>query len=345
MIMQKLFAKSGRVFSVSIRFDFLSVGCCIYYCYKGIFCDMFLWKIMEKCAKIIPEAMIMFDFKRKPAVESIAVELIVPNRFQPRRDFDPAELSALGESIKENGLIQPVSLRKIKGGYELIAGERRLRACKLIGREKIEAIVYDISDEDSAVWALIENLQRSDLGPFDEAEAMAKLIAAWNIPREEAARRLGLAPSTLSNKLRLLKLEPAVRKIITENSLTERHARELLRLDGEKSREEAAAFIAARSLNVPETEKYISKILEHRKKQRKPAKYIVKDLRLFINTFEHAVEVMNFAGMGAVSTVTESEENIIYSVSIPKATAFYPAGKTAEGSAAPVRSASASSVI
>lgn len=288
----------------------------------------------------------MFDLRRKQGkLQSIATELIVPNPFQPRREFDPEELSALAESIRENGLIQPISVRKINGGFELIAGERRLRACKIAGRQKIEAIVYDISDGDSAVWALIENLQRSDLDPFEEAEAMAKLVSAWQIPREEAAKRLGLAPSTLSNKLRLLKLEPAVRNIVTENRLTERHARELLRIEGEKSREEAAAFIAAKSLNVPETEKYISKILEQKKAERKPARYIVKDLRLFINTFEHAVEVMNSAGLGAVSTVTESDENIIYSVSIPKSMAFKPAAKTAENRTAPVRSASASSVI
>lgn len=278
---------------------------------------------MENYANIKPEAMRMFEkLKNKTTVESIPVDCILPNPFQPRRLFDPAELSALAESIKENGLIQPISVRKIKGGYELIAGERRLRACRLCGRDKIEAIVYDICDEDSAIWALIENLQRSGLSPFDEAEAMAKLIAAWNVPREEAAKRLGLAPSSLSNKLRILKLEPAVRNIITENRLTERHARELLRLNGEKSREEAAAFIAAKSLNVPETEKYITRLLEKEKPKPKKPRYVVRDLRLFINTFEHAVEVMNSAGLCAVSTVTESEESIVYSVCVPKAKAF-----------------------
>lgn len=288
----------------------------------------------------------MFDIlKKQNTVENIPVDLIFPNRFQPRRVFNETELLALGESIRENGLIQPVSVRKIKGGFELITGERRLRACKLIGRQKIEAIVYDVCDEDSAVWALIENLQRSDLGPFDEAEAIAKLIAAWSVPREEAAKRLGLAPSTLSNKLRLLKLEPDVRKIVTENSLTERHARELLRLESEKEREDAARHIAEKNLSVSETERYIDRLAEKEKPKPKKAKYIVKDLRLFINTFEHAVDVMNSAGLCAVSTVTESDEKITYSVSIPKSKAFRAAGNPADGSAAPVRSASAPSVI
>lgn len=283
---------------------------------------------MEKYGNINPEAMEMFDIlKKQNSVENIPVELIIPNRFQPRRVFDEAEILALGESIRENGLIQPVSVRRIKGGFELIAGERRLRACKLIGRQKIEAIVYDIGDKDSAVWALIENLQRSDLGPFDEAEAIAKLIAAWSVPRDEAAKRLGLAPSTLSNKLRLLKLEPEVRRVITEKNLTERHARELLRIENAEARLSAAEYIAAKNLNVSETEKYIGRLLENEKPKPKAAKYIVKDLRLFINTFEHAVEVMNSAGLCAVSTVTESEEKITYSVSIPKSKAFRKVGK------------------
>ena len=285
---------------------------------------------MENYGKIISEAMSMFEsFKKQGLVMNIALSEIFPNRFQPRRSFNEGELSALGESIRENGLIQPVSVRKIKGGFELIAGERRFRACKLIGREKIEAIVYDISDDESATWALLENLQRSDLGPFEEAEAVFKLVSSWNIPREEAAKKLGLASSTLSNKLRILKLEPAVRKVITEANLTERHARELLRIETEKGREEAAKFIAEKELNVPETVKYISRILEKEKPKKNNPRYFVKDMRLFINTFEHAVEIMNSAGLCAVSTVSENEDNIIYTVAVPKAKAFRKSGKAA----------------
>ena len=278
---------------------------------------------MESYVNIKPEAMEMFEIlKKQGQIQNIALSEIFPNRFQPRRVFDEKELFALGESIKENGLIQPISVRKAKGGFELIAGERRLRACKLIGREKIEAIVYDIGEEDSAVWALIENLQRSDLGPFDEAEAIAKLIAAWNVPKEEAAKRLGIASSTLSNKLRILKLEPEVRRVLIENDLTERHARELLRISEGKERLSAAKFIAEKELNVPETVRYIDRLSEQKKPKRKPPKFVVKDLRLFINTFEHAVEVMNSAGLCAVSTVTENEDNLIYTVCVPKEKAF-----------------------
>ena len=283
--------------------------------------------------------------RKQKTVESIPVDLVFPNPFQSRRVFDEEELFALGESIRENGLIQPVSVRKIKGGFELIAGERRLRASKLIGKQKIEAIVYEISDEDCAVWALIENLQREGLSPFDEAEAMAKLISAWNIPRDEAAKRLGIAASSLSNKLRILKLSEPVRKIILENNLTERHARELLRIEKESDREEVLLEIVKRGLNVPKTEKFISAFLEKEKPKRKPPKYLIKDMRIFINTFEHAVKVMDSAGLCPVSTVTENEESITYSVSVPKAKAFRSAGEMAEKSAAPVLSAFAPSVI
>ena len=205
----------------------------------------------------------MFEIlKKQGQIQNIALSEIFPNRFQPRRVFDENELFALGESIRQNGLVQPISVRRIKGGFELIAGERRLRACKLIGREKIEAIVYDIGDEESAVWALIEN------------------------------------------------------------NLTERHARELLRIPEGKERLFAAKFIAEKELNVPETVRYIDRLLEQKKPKRKPPKFVVKDLRLFINTFEHAVEVMNSAGLCAVSTVTENEENLIYTVCVPKEKAF-----------------------
>lgn len=283
-------------------------------------------------------------FKKQRAILQIPLDEIFPSPFQPRRIFDEKELFALGESIRENGLIQPISVRKVKNGYELIAGERRLRACKMIGRKNIEAVVYDIGDEDSATWALIENLQRSDLSPFDEAEAMAKLIAAWSIPREEAAKRLGLSASGLSNKLRLLKLEEPVRKIITEANLTERHARELLRIEEPRKREDVARNIAQKNLNVAQTEKYITKLLLEKQKRKAP-RYIIKDLRIFINTIEHAVEVMNMAGISAMSTVTENEEQIIYSVSVPKDKAFRIAADAANLDAAPVYSAFAPTVI
>ena len=290
---------------------------------------------MEIYGKMNPEVMSMLEIlKKQRVIESIALDKITVNPFQPRRIFDEGEIEALGESIQENGLIQPVILRKTKGGFELIAGERRLRACRAIGFEKIDAVVYDIPDEVSAGWALIENLQRCDLSPFEEAEAMAKLIVLWNVGREEAARRLGLAPSSLCNKLRLLKLGDEVRKIIEENNLTERHARELLRLGTFEERVFAARHIAKNDFNVLQTERFVSSLIEKKPKKKAP-RFFVKDMRIFINTFEHAVEVMNCAGLCAKSTVREEEDRLIYSVEVPKSKAFGIAAFAAESCTAP----------
>lgn len=290
--------------------------------------------------------MSVFDLlkKQNAAVENISLALIHPNPFQPRKSFSEEELRRLAQSIAENGLIQPVAVRKAGEGYEIIAGERRLRACALIGREKIPAVVYELCDKDAAVWALAENLQRSNLGPFEEAEGIKQLEQIWAVSREETSCRLGIAPSTLSNKLRLLQLSSAVRKIIEENSLSERHARELLRLPSNEERERAAMHIAEKGMSVAETERYIASLCDKKKAPKKPV-YIVKDVRLFINTFEHAVDVMKSSGIGAVSTVTESDENIIYSVSIPKSSAFQKRGRAKSPRTAPAYSACAPSVI
>lgn len=282
--------------------------------------------------------------KQNAAVEKIPVALIHPNPFQPRRNFSEEELHRLEQSIAENGLIQPISVRKKEKEYEIIAGERRLRACAALGMEKISAVVYEISDKDTAVWAMVENLQRSDLGVFEEAEGIEKLVTLWNTDREEAARRLGMAPSTLSNKLRLLKLPGEARKIITENGLSERHARELLRLSSSKEQIKAAEHIVKKGFNVAETERYITSLCTAKKKAQKPV-YIVKDVRVFINTFERAIGIMKNSGINAVSTMTESEDNIIYTVSIPKNSAFQKQRRTKPIKTAPAYSACAPSVI
>lgn len=260
--------------------------------------------------------------KKQNTVTEIPLEDIRPNPFQPRKTLDENELSRLCDSIRENGLIQPIAVRRIRDGYELVAGERRLRALQKLGRKTAPALIYDLDDEGSAAWALIENLQRSDLGVFEEAEGIARLLAFWGLSQEAAAKRLGVAPSTLSNKLRLLRLSPKTRQILEEASLSERHARELLRLSTEEEQKAAADVVAKRNLSVAETERYVSSLLA--KKERRPSRslYVVKDVRLFINTFEHAMDVMNSAGIGAVSTVSESEDAFVYTVRIPKTTAL-----------------------
>lgn len=246
-------------------------------------------------------------------------EEIVPNMHQPRKRFDSGELESLAESIRINGIIQPVNVRiREDGKYELISGERRLRAARLVGLKRIPCIVMDASDEKSAVYALIENLQREDLGFFEEAEAIAKLITEFKLSQETVARRLGKAQSTISNKLRLLKLPREIRQEAENAGLTERHARALLRLDSEERQKRALSIIADRRLNVAETERLIEQMLEKGLTPKKPPLKLFKDIRLFVNTLNHAVDTMRRAGIDADSVKSETEEYIEYVVRIPK---------------------------
>ena len=184
---------------------------------------------------------------------------IRPNPRQPRRVFDEAGLRELAASIRAHGVLQPLTVRRTAEGWELIAGERRLRASRLAGLETVPCIESAAGDEESALLALIENLQRQDLHYFEEAAAIGDYIHRTGITQEEAARQLGRSPSALANKLRLLRLSPACREQLVQSGLTERHARCLLRLEDESERLAAIQYIADRQLNVAQTEQYIER--------------------------------------------------------------------------------------
>jgi len=247
-------------------------------------------------------------------------EDIVPNRSQPRKTFDCCELEGLADSIRSNGILQPLNVRQIDGGrYELISGERRLRAARLVGLSCLPCIVIEASDERSALYALLENLQRQDLGFFEESEAIAKLIVEFNMNQEEIAAKLGKAQSTISNKLRLLRLPEDARFEIVKANLTERHARALLKLTGEEQIKRAIATIIERRLNVAETDKMIAQMLEKTTAPRKAPLKLFKDVRIFVNTLNHAVDTMRLAGIEADAAKSETEEYIEYVVRIPKA--------------------------
>ena len=172
----------------------------------------------------------LFQSKEKVLARVIQVEVekIEPNPYQPRRTFD--DIDSLAQSIKQNGLLQPLTVRRTDDGYQLVAGERRLRAAKMLGMEFVPCIPVTITERNSAVMALIENIQRKDLSYFDEAEAIAKLIDFYGMTQEDAAIKLGKSQPSIANKLRLLKLDEEVREKLSEYGLTERHARALLRL-------------------------------------------------------------------------------------------------------------------
>lgn len=257
----------------------------------------------------------------KKRVLEIPLDKIKPNPSQPRRIFSEEDLEGLANSIRANGLLQPLTVRKNPAGYyELIAGERRLRACRILGMKTAPCILSTCDDRQSAIFAMLENLQRQDLQLFEEAEGIQRLIAEWGVTQEEAAARLGKSQSAIANKMRLLKLSPEERRRITEAGLTERHARALIRLTDTKVRERALTEIIERGLNVQQTDELIEKILVTVKKEKSNCKrtFIVKDVRIFINTINHAIDAMRQAGINARTEKRETEEYIECIVKIPK---------------------------
>ncbi len=246
---------------------------------------------------------------------------ITPNPNQPRKFFAEKELDGLSASIKANGIIQPLVVRKnLSGNYELISGERRLRAAIQVGLETVPCVVMDVSDNDSALFAIIENLQRDNLNFFEEADSIFKLVSQFNMTQEEIAKRLGKSQAFLSNKLRLLKLSEDLRSVILENQLTERHSRALLKLESDVDRLKALLYIIEKNLNVNETDKYIDSLIKPVQVKTKPKLKKLKDIKIFINTINHAVDTMHNVGIKAVLSENETSDYFEYVVRIPKVT-------------------------
>ncbi len=252
------------------------------------------------------------------------VDSITPSPYQARKTFSEKEIKKLAVSILQNGLLQPISVRPtIDGRWQLIAGERRLRACKLAGIRTIPAIVYHFEDEKTAALSLLENIQREQLNPFEQARALRELLDLWGCTQEAGARRLGIAQPTLANKLRLLTLTPAQQEFCVAQNLTERHARAVLRLPTEELRSKALKTAAQRGYTVQQTEALVERVLSARPKPKR--KLMVKDVRIFVNTIEHALKVMTGSGIPATATRNENEEYIEYVVRIPTRPAARPA--------------------
>ena len=257
-------------------------------------------------------------FKCSAEVYDIPQDLIIPNPNQPRKRFDFDGLEDLAQSIRENGILQPITVRSTDDKkFELIAGERRLRAARLVGMTKIPALVIDMQQKDSALFALIENIQRQDLSFFEEAEAIETLITDYKMSRDDVAKKLSIAQSTLSNKLRILKLPEEMRFRLAKAGLTERHARALLSLEDDAQRERALSIMIDRHLTVQESERMIEQMLSRNSKTKTNLRGL-RDVRLFINTLNHAVDTIRRAGVDADTARSETEEYIEYIVRIPK---------------------------
>lgn len=257
--------------------------------------------------------MLSFE-KPKGRLLLLSPDKIDPSPWQARSEFDAADLAALAASIRENGLLQPVTVRRCGTRYQLIAGERRLRACAMAGVDKVPAILYEQSDAQTAALGLLENLQRRDLNPFEQARGIRDVIALWECSQAEAAARLGMAQPTLANKLRLLQLAEPLQRYILQAGLTERHARAALRLPPE-ARENALQRMAERKMTARQADEYVEQLLTPPVKPRRTP--MVRDVRIFVNTINHAIRLMTENGVPASSSRRETDGYIEYTVRIP----------------------------
>ena len=253
-------------------------------------------------------------------VQYIPLGRIRPNPQQPRRSFDEEGLAELAASIRSCGILQPLTVRRAGDGYELVAGERRLRAARIAGLREVPCLVAQVGEEDSALLALMENLQRRDLDCWEEAQAIARLISRHGLSQEEAARRLGRAQPTVANKLRLLRLPEDVRALLRENGLTERHARALLRLQDPEVQRRAAGDMVRRGMNVAQAEAYVEKLLQSDQvtPPRGRSTYIIKDVRLFLNSVDRGLHLMRQAGVDAGWNRQDTDREILLTIRIPK---------------------------
>ncbi|MCI8686930.1 MAG: ParB/RepB/Spo0J family partition protein [Lawsonibacter sp.] len=266
----------------------------------------------------------MWPLQKKGLFESgrvlfLPTEAIQPNPYQPRRSFAPAELEELACSIRELGLLQPLTVRRREGHWELVAGERRLRAARLAGLETVPCLSVQTDSQASSLLALVENLQRRDLDFWEEALALRRLIDTFHVSQEEAARRIGKSQSAVANKLRLLRLSEDVLTLLRDGGATERHARALLRLENPEQQLEAARETVTHSLTVAQTEAMVDGMLMSKTATvRKRPTFIIKDVRLFLNTITRSLDVMRSAGVNAQCDRQDSDEAITLTIHIPR---------------------------
>lgn len=249
-------------------------------------------------------------------IQKIPIDLIKPNRYQPRIVFDDNKLIELSQSIKNNGLIQPIVLRQVDNYYEIIAGERRYRASILAGLVEIDAIIQEVDLQQLGEMALVENIQREDLSAIEEARAYQLLQKKYKVTQKDLGKKVGKSQSTIANKIRLLNLDESVQTAIVERSITERHARELLSVD-KTVQKDLLAKIKAKKLTVNETEKLVKK-QKTRTKSKPKTKGYSRNHQLAINTLKQSVEMINDFGLSVSMQQEDFDDEIIMTIKIKK---------------------------
>ena len=250
----------------------------------------------------------------------LPVEDISPNPDQPRRVFSQPELEELAASIRALGVLQPLTVRRREGQWELVAGERRLRAAKLAGLSQVPCLSVQVDSQSSSLLALVENVQRRDLDFWEEALALRQILDTYHLSQEELARRVGRSQSAVANKLRLLKLPDEALALLRAHGATERHARALLRLDSPEWQLEAAEQVTARGLTVAQTEALVEQLLGDSPRRRKKPTFILKDVRLFLNTLSRSLELVRSAGVDARCRRQDTDDEILLTIRIPRRT-------------------------
>ena len=238
---------------------------------------------------------------------------IRPNPAQPRKIFREQALEELAESIRQHGVLQPLSVRRVGNAYELIAGERRLRAAKMAGLTEIPCIVMNMTDQESGMAAMVENLQRQDLDFVEEARGIAMLMENWSMSQEQAARLLGKSQSAIANKLRILRHSPPVLSALREGGLTERHARALLKLRSEPEKIMAISIIVKEGMSVARTERYIEQLLLRQEDEPRAV-----NVGAFLSNLNQSLARIQRSGIGAISERRETEDQIVLTITIPK---------------------------
>ena len=250
-------------------------------------------------------------------VKMVAIDLIEPNPYQPRIHFGEEELMDLAQSIRENGLIQPITVREVDGMYQIVAGERRYRAMRLNGATEVLVHVMEADDLQMAELALVENIQRSDLSAVEEAQSYVEIMNISHLTQSQLALKIGKSQSTIANKIRLLNLSEPVQEAVRSHAITERHARALLSLDYEQQKK-MLKTIQKKGLTVAQTEKMVVKTKEPPKKEVVVRKAISKSIRIAINTVKQAVTMIQRTGTKAEINEEERDDDVLITIRIPK---------------------------